>query len=93
MRIDGDGERLLRLFLADHVAVQLGDDFTGFHWYIPRHVIKADERLRKSWGNGNAVIVKAAPKLRQHFCLFLRVDRDRCLRREVHPTRLGWRMP
>jgi hypothetical protein len=40
-------------------------------------VIKADERLRKSWGNGNAAIVKAAPKLRQHFCLFLRVDRDR----------------
>jgi hypothetical protein len=27
--------------------------------------------------DGNAAIVKAAPKLRQHFCHFFRVDRDR----------------
>jgi hypothetical protein len=36
--------------------------------------VEADDRLRKS-EDGNAAIVKAAPKLRQRFCLFLRVDR------------------
>jgi hypothetical protein len=40
-------------------------------------MLKADDRLRKSEQDGNAAIVKAAPKLRQHFCLFLGVDRDR----------------
>jgi len=40
-------------------------------------VFKADEWLRKSGLNGNAAIVKATPKLRQHFCRFLQVDRDR----------------
>ncbi|MGA7478840.1 MAG: hypothetical protein WBW07_07900, partial [Azonexus sp.] len=35
MRINGDGEDLLRVVLADHMAVKLGDDFTRFHRYIP----------------------------------------------------------
>ncbi|HPE08035.1 MAG TPA: hypothetical protein PLW50_09985, partial [Smithellaceae bacterium] len=39
--------------------------------------VEADDKLRNLEDYGNAVIVKAAPKLRQHFCLFLRVDRDR----------------
>jgi len=39
--------------------------------------VEADNRLRKSEEDGNAAIVKAAPILRQHFCLFLRVDRNR----------------
>jgi hypothetical protein len=40
-------------------------------------VFKADEWLRKSGLNGNATIVKATPKPRQHFCPFLQVDRNR----------------
>jgi hypothetical protein len=77
MRIDGDGEDLLRLVLADHVAVQLGNDFTRFHRGIPWRKFTTDDKLRKSGLNDHAAIVKAAPKLRQHFCPFLRVDRDK----------------
>ena len=32
--------------------------------------IEADDWLRKPEEDGNAAIVKAAPELRQHFCLF-----------------------
>ena len=39
--------------------------------------VEADDRLRKPEQGGYAAIVKAAPKLRLRFCLFLRVDRDR----------------
>jgi hypothetical protein len=77
MRIDGDGENFLRLFLANHVAVQLGNDFTRFHRGIPWRKFTTDDKLRK-WGlNDLAAIVKAAAKPRQHFWPFLRVDRDK----------------
>jgi hypothetical protein len=52
MRINGDGENLLRVVLADHMAVKLGDDFTRFHWYIPWQALKADDRLRNPEEHG-----------------------------------------
>jgi hypothetical protein len=76
MRINGDGENLLGVVLADHMAVKLGDDFTRFHRCIPRREFTADGKAAEIGSNNPTAIVKAAPKLRQHFCPFLRVDRN-----------------
>jgi hypothetical protein len=39
--------------------------------------VQAGDRLKKSEQDRNAAIVKAAPKLRQHFWLFFQADRNR----------------
>lgn len=39
--------------------------------------VETNDKLRKLEQDGYAAIVKAAPELRQYFCLFLRVDRNR----------------